>query len=165
MRPHLKISVGILILGIPVGTAAQTGTQSSAQPPAQTQTQQGTQTTPPATQTQQGTQTTPPDTGTQPSTDTTPADTATQQSIQLKPATAADVKAGVAVVDKDGGLVGKVDSVDSEGVVISTGSVRAKVPLASLGVGGKVLTVSLSKAELEAAAKKKEAQPKQEKPK
>lgn len=78
-----------------------------------------------------------------------------QQDEQLKPAKAADIKAGASVSDQKGGSVGKVDSVDAEGAVISTGSVRAKVPLSSLAIGSKGLVLSVTKDELEAAAKKK----------
>ena len=83
-----------------------------------------------------------------------PAQTTAQQAEQLKPATSADVKAGASVFDQKGDTVGKVDSVDSEGVVISTGAVRAKIPLSSVGVGGKGLVIGVTKAELEAEAKK-----------
>ena len=110
----------------PFAAAAQTPGGTTQAPPAQTTTQQSTTTT------------------------------TTQQSEQLKPATSADVKAGASVLDQQGGSVGTVDSVDSEGVVISTGSVRAKVPLSSFAVGGKGLVIGATKAELEAAAKKEQ---------
>jgi len=97
---------------------------------------------------------TPPETMQQP-----PAQATTQQSEQLKPATSADVKAGASVFDQKGDTVGTVDSVDSEGVVISTGSVRAKIPLSSVGVGGKGLVIGATRAELEAAAKEQKDKP------
>ena len=129
MRPHLGILVATLS-AISIPAAAQTTGGGAQQPPAQTQPAQ----TPPA--------------------ESPPAQAPAQQSEQLKPAKAADVKKGAAVSDQKGGTVGKVDSVDAEGVVISTGSVRAKVPLSSFGVGEKGLVIGATKAELEAEAKK-----------
>jgi hypothetical protein len=127
MRPHFKILIGTLAIGIPIAAAAQMsgqyGQQGAAKP--------------------------------------APAQSTTQQSDTLKPATSADIKAGATIYDQKGGTVGKVDSVDAEGVVISTGSARAKVPLSTLGIGSKGLTMSVDKAELEAAVAKKQ---KEEKP-
>jgi rRNA processing protein Gar1 len=68
-------------------------------------------------------------------------------------ATAADVKAGASVYDQNGGLVGKVDSVSGKNAVISTGAVKASVPVSSFAKGDKGLVMSMSKAELDAAAK------------
>ncbi|HET7577404.1 MAG TPA: hypothetical protein VFK19_12700 [Sphingomicrobium sp.] len=70
-------------------------------------------------------------------------------------ATAADVKAGAAVYDPDGGTVGKIGAVSGDEAVIDTGSVRAKVPISSLAKGDKGLVIGMTKAELEAAAKEK----------
>lgn len=67
-------------------------------------------------------------------------------------ATAADVRAGVAVLDPEGGVVGTVESVDAEGAVVSTGSVRAKMPISSFGKNARGLVISMTRAELEAAA-------------
>ena len=72
----------------------------------------------------------------------------------VKPATAADIKAGAEVYDPKGGAVGKVESVAADGVVVSTGSVRAKIPAKSLGKGDKGLVIAMTKSEFEAAAKK-----------
>ena len=120
------------LAAVPVAAIAQTPPETTEPPQAQTTTQQSTTTT------------------------------TTQQSEQLKPTTSADVKAGAQVFDQQGGTVGKVDSVDPEGVVVSTGSVRAKIPLSSFGAGSKGLVIGATKAELEAAAKKEEkkAEPK-----
>ena len=74
---------------------------------------------------------------------------------QLIPATEADIKAGVAVFDADGNAVGKIESVDAKGAVVSTGSAKAQVPLSSFGRSDKGLVISMSRAELEAAAKEK----------
>ena len=75
--------------------------------------------------------------------------------VELKPATAADIKAGVAVLDQKGGAVGKVESVETDGVVVSTGTVKAKIPASSFGSSDKGLVIAMTKAEFEAAAKEK----------
>lgn len=121
------------LAAIPFAAVAQTPPEATQPPPAQTTTQQSTTTT------------------------------TTQQSEQLKRATSADVKAGANVFDQQGGSVGTVDSIDSEGVVISTGSARVKIPLSSVGVGSKGLVIGATKAELEAAATKDKAE-KEKKP-
>jgi preprotein translocase subunit YajC len=73
---------------------------------------------------------------------------------QVKQATAADIKAGAEVYDPKGGTVGKVESVAADGVVVSTGTVKAKIPASSLGKSDKGLVIAMTKAEFEAAAKK-----------
>jgi hypothetical protein len=82
------------------------------------------------------------------------------QTNEVTPAAAADVKAGATVHDQKGGVVGKIESVDSEGAVVSTGTAKAKIPLSSIAKGEKGLTISMTKAELDAAAKEKEKKPK-----
>ena len=67
-------------------------------------------------------------------------------------ATEADFKAGVPVFDQQGGVVGKVESVSAKGAVVSTGKARAEIPTASFGKNDKGLVMSMTKAELEAAA-------------
>jgi hypothetical protein len=67
-------------------------------------------------------------------------------------ATEADFKAGVPVFDQKGGVVGKVESVSAKGAVVSTGKARAEIPTASFGKNDKGLVMSMTKAELEAAA-------------
>lgn len=67
-------------------------------------------------------------------------------------ATDADFKAGVPVFDQKGGVVGKVESVSAKGAVVSTGKARAEIPTASFGKNDKGLVMSMTKAELEAAA-------------
>jgi hypothetical protein len=80
---------------------------------------------------------------------------ASQETVTpIAPATAADVKAGAKVLAKDGSSVGTVESVATEGVVISTGKARVQVPLASLRKGERGLIIAMTKAELEAAASK-----------
>lgn len=70
-------------------------------------------------------------------------------------ATEADFKAGVPVFDQKGGVVGKVESVSAKGAVVSTGKARAEIPTASFGKNDKGLVMSMTKAELEAAASTK----------
>jgi hypothetical protein len=67
-------------------------------------------------------------------------------------ATDADVHAGVQVRDQTGGMVGTVESVDATGAVVATGTVRAKLPLTSFGRNNQGLVISLTRAQLEAAA-------------
>lgn len=78
------------------------------------------------------------------------------QGDQPKPATADDLKAGAKVYDQAGEEVGTVDSVDADGVVVSTGSARVKIPQASFVLGSKGLVIGATKAQLEAEAKKAE---------
>jgi hypothetical protein len=73
---------------------------------------------------------------------------------QVKAATAADIKAGAEVYDPKGGAVGKVESVAADGVVVSTGSVKAKIPASAIGKSDKGLVIAMTKSEFEAAAKK-----------
>jgi hypothetical protein len=75
-------------------------------------------------------------------------------------ATAADVKAGVSVYDQKGGVVGKIDSVSGKNAVIDTGTARAQIPISSFAKSDKGLVISMTKAELEAAAKKSPPKPK-----
>jgi hypothetical protein len=66
--------------------------------------------------------------------------------------TLADVTNGATVYDKAGAAVGTVESATAEGVVVSTGIARVRIPLASLGLNSRGLLVGMTKAELEAAA-------------
>lgn len=67
-------------------------------------------------------------------------------------ATAADIRTGIQVVDQTGGAVGTIESVDATGAVVATGTVRAKLPLTSFGRNNQGLVISLTRAQLEAAA-------------
>src|SRR5690606_19447043 len=67
-------------------------------------------------------------------------------------ATAADIQAGATGRDQSGGMVGTIESVSAEGAVVSTGTVRAQVPIASFGKNGQGLVLAMTKAQLEAAA-------------
>ena len=91
-------------------------------------------------------------------TTTEPAKDATGATV--KAATAADVKAGVPVFDQKGGVVGKVESVSAKGAVVSTGKAKAEIPLESFGKNDKGLVMSMTKAELDAAAAKSSPPPK-----
>jgi hypothetical protein len=81
------------------------------------------------------------------------------QAAQVTKATAADIKPGTSVYDSKGNLVGKIASVSSKGAVIDTGSVKATIPTSSFAKGEKGLVFGMTKAELEAAAKKSEPKP------
>ena len=84
--------------------------------------------------------------------------TSTQQpSGEVKPASLADVKNSAAVYDQNGDLVGKIESASSKGAVVNTGSTRASIPVSSFAKNDKGLVLSMTKAQLEAAAKKKGA--------
>jgi hypothetical protein len=115
------------------------------------------QMTPPATQQSVPDEptTTPPSTPAQNPTAPDQMQPPAEQGPAATAATAADVKAGAAVYDPDGGTVGKIGAVSGDQAVIDTGSVRAKVPISSLAKNDKGLVIGMTKAELEAAAKEK----------
>jgi hypothetical protein len=73
----------------------------------------------------------------------------------VTPATQADLKAGTSVYDADGNAVGKIESADAKGAVVSTGKAKAQIPLSSIGKNDKGLDIAMTRAELEAAAKEK----------
>ena len=130
----------------PVPDEATTG-QTTA--PGQTGTTPGQEQTTPG----QASQLTPAVTGTTPSGQTT----GQAASTQITAATAADVKPGVSIYDQNGGLVGKVESVSGKNAVVSTGSVKASIPISSFAKGDKGLVMSMTKAQLDASAKQKTA--------
>ena len=92
----------------------------------------------------------------------TPAEAATEAATaetsgtaEAGPVTAAspsDFRTGMEVRDARGGMVGTVESVDGEGAIVFTGNLRAKLPFQSFGKNNLGLVISLSRAELEAAA-------------
>jgi hypothetical protein len=92
----------------------------------------------------------PPPTTQPPAAASPPAAQAAPETVRA--VTLADLTAGAIVYDKAGAEVGKVESATAEGAVIATGTVRARVPIASLGRNSKGLLVGMTKAELEAAA-------------
>ena len=77
------------------------------------------------------------------------------QATQSAPASAsatagAGVTAGAAVFDASGNPVGTIESVSGANAVLSTGTVKASIPVASFGKGAKGLVVGITKADLEA---------------
>jgi hypothetical protein len=64
------------------------------------------------------------------------------------------VKKGLSVYDKNGDLIGKVDSVSGKNAVVTTtGKVKATVPIESFAKSDKGLVLVMTRAEIEAAAK------------
>jgi len=67
------------------------------------------------------------------------------------PATAtANVTAGATVVDMTGAPVGTIESVNGGNAVLSTGTVKAAIPVSSFAKGANGLVVGITKADLEA---------------
>jgi hypothetical protein len=147
MRLQSDSLAGVLALAVSAAAAAQTPPQGTA--PGQTQTTPGQMQTTPG----QARELTPAQTGQTPSGQGVPS--AQAQSGQLTAATSADVKSGVSVYDQKGGTVGKIVSSSAKGVVVDTGTVQASIPLSSFGKTDKGLVLSMNKAEIDAAAKKK----------
>ena len=63
------------------------------------------------------------------------------------------MKKGVSVFDSKGDLIGTIDSVSGDKAVVSTGKVKAEVPISSFAKNDKGLVLAMTKAEIEAAAK------------
>jgi chemotaxis protein histidine kinase CheA len=80
-----------------------------------------------------------------------PAAAQAQATAPVGPAVQADFRAGANVVDQAGGTVGTIESVDASGAVVATGTVRAKLPLASFGRSTQGLVIAMTKGQLEAA--------------
>ena len=74
---------------------------------------------------------------------------------KLVAVTEADIKAGDTVRDTAGGLVGKVESVDASGAVVATGKSRVQIPVTSFGKNQQGLVITMTRAELDAAASAK----------
>lgn len=82
-----------------------------------------------------------------------PAATPADPSAPAAPAAAqAAPTVGATVYDAAGEVVGTIDSVNAQTFVISTGTVKAAVPVTALGTGEKGPTLGMSKTELEAAS-------------
>lgn len=64
----------------------------------------------------------------------------------------AGVTAGASVYDPQGGLVGTIEAVEAGQAVLSTGSVKVRVPVTSFATGTSGLVIGMTKQELEAAA-------------
>lgn len=63
---------------------------------------------------------------------------------------AASVTAGANVVDTTGAPVGTIESVSGANAVLSTGTVKASIPVASFAKGANGLVIGITKADLEA---------------
>jgi hypothetical protein len=143
---------------LPVAAAAQSTPPTQPSVPdepmaGQSQTAPGqTQTTPGQSQAMPGeaSQMTPPQTGQTPS-----SQASGKAEVALTKVTAADLRAGVSVYDQKGDIVGKIKSTSSKGAVVDTGSVSVDVPTGSFAKGDKGLVIGMTRAEIEAAAKKK----------
>jgi cytoskeletal protein RodZ len=181
MQSKLKSLAAVIALAIPgvavaqAQPAQQSTSTTTQQTPDETQTTTtrstttavpGTTATPAQTQTTttQSTTTVPTDATTgapvgPPQRSTTTATTTTNAGAS-QAATAADVKKGVAVYDQSGGLVGKIDSVAGKNAVLNTGSVRATIPIASFAKNDKGLVIGMTKADIDAQAKRAAPKPK-----
>ena len=69
----------------------------------------------------------------------------------VAPATRVDFSAGAQVHDQAGGVVGTIETADASGAVVATGTVRAKLPIASFGRNAQGLVIAMTRAQLEAA--------------
>ena len=163
MRAQLSSFVGLLVLatsGAAIAQAHQPGQPAQPTTPSSTPSATApgqTQSTPGQMQTAPGEASTmtPAQTGQTPSGQTVPSAAASQaQTGQLTAATLADAKAGASVHDQKGGTVGKIVSATAKGVVIDTGTVKAAIPISSFGKSDKGLVISMTKEEIDAAAKK-----------
>jgi preprotein translocase subunit YajC len=74
------------------------------------------------------------------------------------PTAGAAVTTGATVYDTSGGVVGTVESTDGTNAVVNTGTVKAAIPLTSLGKGAQGPVLAMTKAQLEAAAGQQQAQ-------
>ncbi|WP_375250649.1 hypothetical protein [Sphingomonas sp.] len=70
----------------------------------------------------------------------------------------ATVTTGATVYDTSGATVGTVESTDGTNAVVNTGTVKAAIPLTSLGKGTNGPVLAMTKAQLEAAASQQQAQ-------
>lgn len=70
------------------------------------------------------------------------------------PTAGPNVTVGASVVDTSGAAVGTIASVSGANAVISTGTSKASIPVASFAQGDKGLVIAMTKADLEAAVSK-----------
>lgn len=76
------------------------------------------------------------------------------QSAPGAPAQAkAELKPGTAVVDAKGGSVGTIEAVEGDTVTVATPNVKARLPKSSIAMGPNGAVISMTQAQLEAAAK------------
>lgn len=161
MTFKIKMLTAVAVLSLPAAVAAQeqtsppSGQETPMQQPVESPTppaEPSMQTPDPATQTPDPAATTPP-------TSSTPDPSASQSTATppagagaVSQATAADIQAGAQVRDQAGAPVGTIESVSAEGAVVSTGTVRAQLPISSFGKDNQGLVIAMTKVQLEAAA-------------
>lgn len=87
-----------------------------------------------------------------------PAQAPTTAPATGAPAAGAAPTVGATVYDTTGGTVGTIESVDGTNAVINTGTVKAAVPVSSLGKGAQGPVLAMTKAQLDAAAGQQQAQ-------
>ena len=75
---------------------------------------------------------------------------ATQSAPSAAAASAANVTPGATVVDTTGAPVGTIESVSGGNAVLSTGTVKAAIPVSSFAKGANGLVIGITKADLEA---------------
>lgn len=66
-----------------------------------------------------------------------------------RPAKLAELAAGAVVNDKSGILIARVDKVDSDGVVVSTGTAKVKIPADAFGHNNAGLLLDMTKAQFD----------------
>ena len=65
----------------------------------------------------------------------------------------AALKPGTAVIDAKGGSVGTIEAVEGDMVTVATPNVKAKLPKSAIAMGPNGAVISMTQAQLEAAAK------------
>lgn len=68
------------------------------------------------------------------------------------PAGTASVKVGDTVSDPAGNPVGTIETVEGGNAVLSTGTVKVRIPVSAISQGSKGATIPITKAEVEAKA-------------
>jgi hypothetical protein len=145
MSIRIRLLAAAGAIALPAALAAQT-TNPEMQPP----TSDPTSTVPQSPRTPPGSPDMPtPPSGQQP----TDQSMAGGQAGASTPATAADLQAGATVYDTQGGTVGTIESADGSSAVLSTGTVRARLPISSFAKGPNGLVIAMTRAQLEAAAR------------
>ena len=76
---------------------------------------------------------------------------------KARPAQPGEITVGSLLRDSDGKLIGKVDSVDSEGAVVASGDARVKVPLIAFGKDDVGLLLGITAARFHELATKAHA--------
>lgn len=77
---------------------------------------------------------------------------ATAQAQAPAATAAAQVKTGTKVFDTSGGEVGTIDAVNGDVAVVSTGTNKVSIPMASFGAGANGPVLAMTKTQLDAAA-------------